>query len=69
MRMINTIFRVVLTSEEGGNGLTEGETTVSRRFYFLKCFFLKRAEENTAKINMGAFVLFLPFSYKRGVFH
>lgn len=68
VRMINTIFRVVLTSEEGGNGLTDGKTTASRMFYFLKCFFFTRAEENTAKINTDAFRLFLPVFRKHDVF-
>lgn len=39
MRTINTIFRIVLTSEKGGNGLTQGNTTVFRMSYVLKCFF------------------------------
>lgn len=30
MRVVNTIFIVVLTSEEGGNVLTQGNTTVFR---------------------------------------
>ena len=40
--MINTIFRVVLTSEEGGNGLTEGNTTVFQNVLVLKMFLLKQ---------------------------
>lgn len=37
--MINTIFRAALTSDEGGNGLTERSITAFRMSYFLKCFF------------------------------
>lgn len=33
-RMINTIFMVVLTSEEGDSGLMEGNITVFRMSYF-----------------------------------
>lgn len=50
MTIINTIFRVRLTSEEGGNGLMQRNTTVFRMSYVLKCFFQKRTEENIAKI-------------------
>lgn len=43
--MINTIFMVVLTSEEGDSGLMEGNITVFRMSYFFLNVFSKTDQE------------------------